>query len=192
MRIRHIVLMSPLCSPLLGWAQTAHELSEWEVIEARVVERLPDIVSSYASSIGCNVSFNPNNIARWKIDPEVRYIALVTLDEGCSGGSRSWRSIILAVRQGANATLFIHPDYSLPKLTSEAFPQMIDSISATEHGVRFAGRVPQAHDNQNNPSRPVAGTIVWTEGVGGSGLIKVRLGPNTVALKRRLATQSVP
>lgn len=161
MRLRHIVLMALLCSPLSGWSQTAHELREWEVIKVRGVERLPDAVRAYANSIGCNVSFNPNNIARWKGDPGVRYIALVTIDEGCSGGSGSWRSIILGVRQGANATLFIHPDYSLPKLTSEAFPQMIDSISATEHGVRFAGRVAQAHDNQNNPSKPVTGTIVW-------------------------------
>lgn len=162
MRLRYIILFALLCSPLPGWPQTAHELREWEAMEARGLEHLPDAVRSYANSIGCNVSFNPRNIARWKGAPGVSYLASVALDEGCSGGTGSWRSIILAVRQGANAKLFIHPDYSLPTLTSQAFPQMIDSISATEHGVRFTGRVPQAHDDHNNPSRPVAGTIVWT------------------------------
>ncbi|MGH8054575.1 MAG: hypothetical protein ACREP4_11725 [Stenotrophomonas sp.] len=162
MRLRHIVLMALLCSPLPGWSQTARELREWAIMGPRGVERLPDAVRSYANSIGCNVPFNPNNLARWEGDAGVRYIALVTLDEGCSGDTGSWRSILLAVRQGANATLLIHPDDSLPKLSSEAFPQMIDSISATVHGVRFAGRVPQVHDDHNNPSKPVAGTIVWT------------------------------
>lgn len=161
MRLRYIAFMALLCSPLLAWAQTAHELREWEAIKARAFERLPGTVLSYASSIGCNVSFNPNNIVRWKEEPGVRYIALVTLDVGCSGGSRSWRSIVLGIRQGANAALLIHPDYSLPALTSNAFPQMIDSISATSHGVRFAGRVPQRNDSANSPSRRVEGTIGW-------------------------------
>lgn len=162
MRLHRTAIIALLCCPLPGWAQTAHELREWEAMEARGMERLPDAVWSYANSIGCNVSFNPSNIARWKGTPGVHYIALVRLDEGCSGGTGSWRSIILAVRQGANAKLFIHPDYSLPRLTSEAFPQMIDSISATKNGVRFAGRIHQAHDDHNNPSSPVAGTIVWS------------------------------
>lgn len=162
MRLHHKAFVALFCCPLLGSAQTPHERREWQAMEARGIEGLPDVVRSYANSIGCNVSFDSSNVARWKGNPGVHYIALVTLDEGCSGGTRSWRSIILAVRRGANASLFIHPDYSLSKLTSEAFPQMIDSISATKDGVRFTGRIPRARDDHNNPSRHVTGKIVWT------------------------------
>lgn len=162
MRLHHVTLIALLCCPLFGWAQTPDDLREWKALEAKAVAALPDVVRSYANSIGCNVSFESSNIARWTGNPAVHYIALVTLDEGCSGGTRSWRSIIVAVRRGANAALFINPDYSLPMLTSEEFPQMIDTLSATKDGVRFVGRSPQGQDSSNNPSRPITGKVVWT------------------------------
>lgn len=157
-----LVLMMMLGTPLSAGSQTAHDIKAWEERKAEALKQMPEVVESYANSIGCNVSFKPRNFVRWQGDPGVRYIALVSLDESCAGGSASWRSIVIALREGAHAKLLVHPGYSLPELTSPRFPQLIDSISTTPHGVRFAGRVPDADDPQNMPSEAVSGIIVWS------------------------------
>jgi len=160
-RKMYLILMM-LGTPLSVGSQTVHDINAWEERKAEALKHMPEVVESYANSIGCNVSFNPRNFARWQGSPGVQYIALVVLDEGCAGGSATWRSILLALREGANAKLLIHPGYSLPELTSPRFPQLIDSISATPHGVRFTGRVADADDPPNTPSDTLNGIIVWS------------------------------
>ena len=120
------------------------------------------MVRSYANAIGCEVRFDPRNVVRWEGAPGVRYVALVTLDEGCSGGSRSWRTVLVGVREGAAGRLFVHAGASLPERTSAQFPQWIDSIRNTADGVRFVGHVAQGDEPDNRPSKRVSGTVVWS------------------------------
>ncbi len=151
-----------LGTPLTGWAQTAEELRAWDETRAAELKRLPRVVRSYANSIGCAVWFDPKNVVRWEGTPGVEYVALISLDEGCAGGSRSWRSVLVAVHEGAWGKLFVHAKYSLPELTSMQFPQMIDSLYNTKDGVRFVGRIPQGNDPDNVPTKRVSGTVAWS------------------------------
>lgn len=148
--------------PLPGWSQTAEEIRVWDETRARELARLPVVVRSYAHSIGCHVWFKPENVVRWEGIPEIKYVALISLDDGCAGGSGTWKSVLVAVREGASGKLYVHPAYSLAELTSMQLPQMIDAIYNTEHGVRFVGRIPQGDDPNNNPSKRVSGTVVWS------------------------------
>lgn len=149
--------------PLPGWSQTAEELRAWEDTRARQLERLPMAVRSYAASIGCAVTFRPKDVVRWEGAPtEVKYLVLITLDEGCAGGSGTWKSALIAMREGEGGKLFVHPKYSVPELTSMQFPQLIDAIYSTRHGVRFVGRIPQGNDPSNRPTKRVSGTVIWS------------------------------
>lgn len=154
------LLLLSVSSP--GRAQTGEDLRAWDQMRARELERLPGVVRAYANSIGCEVAFTPKNVVRWEGAPGVQYVALVALDVGCSGGSRSRRSVLMGVREGAWGKLFVDATYSLPELTSMQFPQLIDSLYNTKDGVRFVGRIPQGDDPDNRPSRRVSGTVVWS------------------------------
>lgn len=165
MRLRNMAatVLLFLIIPSSGWAQTAGDIRAWDEMRARELERLPKTVRSYANSIGCSVTFRPGDVVHWEgVPSEIKYLALISLDEGCAGGSATWRSTLLAVREGEYGKLFVHARYSLPELTSMNFPQLIDSIYNTASGVRFVGRIPQADDPANRPSKRVSGTVIWS------------------------------
>jgi hypothetical protein len=164
MRLKDVAMLTVLlgCVSMPAWAQTAEDIRVWDEARARELKRLPKVVRSYAESIGCRVAIEPTNVLRWDGPPEVKYIALISIDAGCAGGSRSSRSIFVAVREGAGGKLYVHGTYSLPELTSMRFPRWMDSISSTKHGIRFAGRVMRADDPDNKPSRRVSGTVGWS------------------------------
>lgn len=164
MRLKHLIACLTLAwLPLSGLAQTAKDIEDWEQKKQQELAMLPKVVQSYASSIGCNVTFDPKNAVHWQGNPkDVSYLALISIDVGCAGGSASWRSLFLAIRQGSYGKLYIYPEHSLPDLTSSKFPQTIDSIVSSEEGVHFSGRVVQGNDPGNNPSRHVTGMVVWS------------------------------
>ena len=140
MRIKLLIAcFLPLaCLPLSCFAQTAEDIEGWEQKKQKELSVLPEIVRSYANSIGCNVSFEPRNVVRWQGQPrDVSYLALIAIDVGCAGGSASWRSLLLAIREGEYGKLYVYPEYSLPDLSASKFPQFIDSIVNSEEGVRF-------------------------------------------------------
>ena len=165
MRIKDVavVVLSLAGIALPAWPQTADDIRAWDEMRANELRRLPERVRSYAESIGCNVEFEPRNIVRWEGTPGIRYVALITLDDGCAGGTRNWRSAFVAVREGAHGKLYVHSEYSSPEVTSMQFPQLIDVLYNTAHGVRFVGRVTQDNDPANRPSKRVVGTVAWSD-----------------------------
>lgn len=60
--------------------------------------------------MGCNVVFDHANVVHWHGNPEIRHVALVTLDVDCSGGSRNWRPLLIALRAGAHGKLYVNPE----------------------------------------------------------------------------------
>lgn len=145
-----------------GTSQTAAELRDHDRLAAR--ERAaPERVQAFAQTMGCNVVFDHANVVvRWHGNPEIRHVALVTLDAGCSGGSRSWRPLLIALRAGTHGNLYVNPEYSAPGFTSAAFPQAMDSISSVGGTVRFFGRRAMPGDPDSHPSRQVTGTVFLT------------------------------
>ena len=153
-----LILSHPIC----GWSQTADEIKDWDQRVAMERAALPKLVKTFSDAIGCNVTFDPRNVVRWHGDPQVSYVALVALDEGCSGGSRSWRSVFVAIRTGAYGKLYINLKYSSPEFTSFRFPQTIDSISSLDDKVTFLGRRVKPGDPDSSPSERVSGVIFWS------------------------------
>lgn len=156
-------LLMLACSPLPCSAQSAGDIKQWEQKRREELAALPRTVRAYADSIGCAVAFEPKNVVRWGGQPEgIHYLALVTIDSGCAGGSRSWRSIFIAIHEGAYGKLYVHPAYSHSGVTSGRFPQAIDSIASSNGEVRFSGRLVQENDPGNRPSRQTGGTVIWS------------------------------
>ncbi|MGH8055038.1 MAG: hypothetical protein ACREP4_14090 [Stenotrophomonas sp.] len=163
MRARFVtaLLLLLMCFQAPGSAQTVGDIEAWEQLGRRELATLPAVVRAYANATGCAVLFDPKNVVRWDGEPrEVRYLAFVSMDVGCAGGSRSWRSVFIAVREGASRRLFVAPEFS--GKTPLEFPQAMDSLVNTEDGVRFTGRAWQPGDTDNRPSSNVGGRVIWS------------------------------
>lgn len=157
-----VLLAAIFAGPVSGLSQTAAELRDHDRQRARERAAAPELVRAFAEVIGCNVGFDPANVMRWHGNPEVRYIALVTLDAGCSGGSRSWRPVFVALRAGAHGKLYVNPAYSAPEFTSPAFPQVVDSIFSVGTAIHFAARSAMPGDPDSHPSQRWTGTVMLT------------------------------
>lgn len=165
MRLQPLItcLLMLACAPLSCPAQSVEDIEQWEQKRQGELAALPRTVRAYADSIGCAVAFEPRNVVRWRGQPEgVHYLALIAIDSGCAGGSRSWGSIFIAIHEGAYGKLYVLPAYSHSGVISGRFPQAIDSIISNNGEVRFSGRVAQGNDPGNRPSRQTGGTVIWS------------------------------
>lgn len=158
----HVLLAAIFAWPVHGLSQTAAELRDHDRLAAWERAAAPERVGAFAQAMGCNVLFDHANVVRWHGNPEIRHVALVTLDAGCSGGSRSWRPLLIALRAGTRGKLCVNPEYSAPGFTSPAFPQAMDSISSVGGTVRFSGRRAMPGDPDSHPSREVTGSLFLT------------------------------
>ncbi|MCD9088385.1 hypothetical protein [Stenotrophomonas sp. SY1] len=153
--------LSLLCFPAVCVAQATKEIEAWDQTGRSELATLPTVVRAYANSIGCNVWFDPKNVVRWQGEPGgIRYLALISMDVGCAGGSRSWRSAFIALREGASRKLYVDPEFSGE--TPAEFPQTMDSLVNTNEGVRFIGRVWRPGDTDNRASLVVRGKVAWS------------------------------
>ena len=89
---------------------------------------LPRVVEQYAKSLGCEFNMNPHNIVRFPIENAGKWVALFSLDVGCSMGSAMSRPVIVVLSQSENFHIYINPKYSTPAQTSESLPRQVDSI----------------------------------------------------------------
>jgi hypothetical protein len=93
------------------------------------LKNIPKIIEQYASTLGCNVYFEPKNVVEYQIENKTVYVGLLGIDTGCSGGSAMGRPFIVTLTWGLsyNYSLYVDSKYSLPHQTDE-LPQNMSRI----------------------------------------------------------------
>lgn len=89
------MLLGMLAFPALGLAESEEafqkHLGEHDAIRQEAVRHIPRLIETYASTVGCAFSWNPANVVPYQLDGKDVFVALYSLDVGCSGGSRRTR-----------------------------------------------------------------------------------------------------
>jgi hypothetical protein len=153
---------------LLFLACGAHADSDADA-EKMIIERtnaailkIPHVIEQYGTSIGCAFSFDQNNIVDFKVEENgvgmsTFRVAVFNLDVGCSGGSAMSRPVFVQLQLDAFWSNFlINPNVSIPKLTSQNFPQYIKNIYIEDGQIMFLG-----WDKINGSSK---GQVIFSEG----------------------------
>ncbi|THF67417.1 hypothetical protein E6C76_03365 [Pseudothauera nasutitermitis] len=91
-------------------------------------DKIAGVVTKHAETLGCSVSFDPNNIVLYRLNQQVVYLALYSADIGCSGGMGMNRPVIAVLKEGAYGMYFVDLNYSSPAQTSSSFPQVVTEI----------------------------------------------------------------
>jgi len=118
-----IILLSFVCSTFC-FAGNPQQLNNKDVIHQKILT----VVEQYATSLGCIFHINPNNIVSYKLNRDIVFVALYSLDLGCSGGSNMSRPAFVVIRAGAYNTYLVDPRYSSPLQTSSNLPQHLNEI----------------------------------------------------------------
>jgi hypothetical protein len=116
-----------------GTSQLTHELSKEEKT------KILTLVKKYGESIGCGFVMSADNIQPYVSHNKNQYIALFSLDVGCSGGTGMSQTVIAVIDSGANAALTINLDYSLPQYVSSTVPPRLNKIVWDGEKVLYEG-----------------------------------------------------
>jgi hypothetical protein len=122
------------------------------------------VVTQYVKTLGCAVAIDKRNIVRFSIDGEPRFVALYSLDEGCSGGSAMSRPAFAVIEASPMGGFYIKPMYSAPEATSDAFPPIIDRLFVRGGQLRFEGRALGPNDALCCASMRVEGAVAFRAG----------------------------
>lgn len=126
---------------------------------------IPPVVESYGRAIGCDFYFDPENIVEKEIDQKRSFIALFTVDIGCSGGNNNYRPVFVVLQYGAYDKIFISLKYSLPSQTSDEFPKDTQNIYIRDGKIRFnAKKFDPKKDALCCASIPFSGEVIFSDG----------------------------
>jgi hypothetical protein len=129
------------------------------------INAIAKLVVSYGKTLGCEVHLDKNNIVPYSLDNEELFVALYSLDLGCSGGTAMSRPAFTVVGRGAYGTLHVRPEYSSPKQTSNEFPQVTYQLFSKGGQLRYRAKALDAKDALCCPSIPVEGEVIFRRGV---------------------------
>lgn len=134
---------------------------------------IPALIKQYGTSLGCAFNMNPKNIVPFEFKGEKSFIALFSLDVGCSGGSAMSRPVFAVVQLGAFYSFKINADYSNPKQTSDNFPQIVTDLFLDNGELRYkALKLDFTKDALCCPSIAIEGKLTFENGVWKSITIK--------------------
>jgi hypothetical protein len=128
------------------------------------IEAISKLVVSYGKTLGCEVHIDKRNIVAYTLGNEEVFVALYSLDLGCSGGTAMSRPAFAAVGRGAYGTLHVRPEYSSPRQTSDDFPQVTYQLFSKRGQLRYRANSLDAKDALCCPSIPVEGTVIFRDG----------------------------
>jgi hypothetical protein len=171
MRIPIILVIAFALLSLKVDANPAEELKQLELEypkEKKAAEEIiPNIVERYALSFGCAFNMQKKNVVELKNWKELSYLAVYSLDLGCSGGSAMSRPyfVVLSNNDGTHPrNIFVNLKYSLPAQTSESFPQTITSIYIKNEKIYYSAlEFDFKKDARCCPSVSIEGELVFEE-----------------------------
>jgi len=132
-------------------------------------EKIPAIVGQYALSFGCAFHMEKGNVVELKAWKETSYLALYSLDLGCSGGSAMSRPYFVVLSNFDRShprNIFVNPKYSLPSQTSESFPSHVEAIYLADEKLKYkALKYGFSKDPLSSPSVVVTGEVEFKNSI---------------------------
>lgn len=102
------------------------------------IVKAPDVIASYANSIGCMFDLKPDNIVEFPEDSNKLY-AVFSIDVGCSGGSAMSRPVFVELELSpASMQYYINFERSGPGQTSMSIPQTVEKIYIKENKLWYS------------------------------------------------------
>jgi len=150
----------------LSSAEANGDPAEYEAEVRKAEERIPAVIEQYATSIGCAFYMEKNNVVPYVIDRRQSFVAVFSLDDGCTGGSAMSRPVFVVVRHGGPTTsIVVNAEYSAPHQTSSDFPQVITDLFLKDGELWYkALEFDFKKDANCCPSVPVTGRVVYKNG----------------------------
>jgi hypothetical protein len=135
-------------------------------------KKIMNVVRAYAGSIGCFVHMNPDNIIRFKLDGTAVIVVLYSIDALCSGGNAMHRPAFAVIAATVTGGFRIIPEYSLPRATSDEFPQYIETVYVKDNEIWYSAKEFNWGDTRPGeegdalccPSRQVEGRVAFQNG----------------------------
>lgn len=158
------------CIPLvlLSAACFADEIGIEDVLDAKFREaerNIPKVIKQYAESIGCSSYLKRNNVVPYEMDGGKAYVAVIHLDNGCSGGVAMSRPVFILLKPAAFQMIKVDTDHSAPHQTSPKFPSLISRLYVRNGALWFQGKAfDLAKDANCCPSIYVTGRITYRKG----------------------------
>jgi hypothetical protein len=135
-------------------------------------KRIMTVVKTYANTVGCFIHMEQNNIVEHKINGRRVYVALYSIDDGCTTGNNMFRPAFAALQGDGHGGVLVIPEYSIPSATSEKFSQHINKIFIRNNELWYSGmdynwghtKPGEEGDALCCPSMPVEGKILFQNG----------------------------
>jgi hypothetical protein len=127
---------------------------------------IPAVIEQYATSIGCAFHMEQRNIVPYMLKGNPVFVAVISLDNLCTGGSAMSRPVFVIVEHGGPAdSIVVNAEYSAPHQTSEDFPQTVTDLFLKDGELWYKAL---EHDFTKDalccPSVPVTGRVVCKNG----------------------------
>jgi hypothetical protein len=150
---------------ILGSVTLAFLLTPYVLAQPIPRSKIHWVVENYANTMGCQFSMNDKNIVKYQHEEESFYVALYSLDLGCSGGTAMSRPAFAALTQNGERKIFILPKYSSPTSISSTLPSFIEKIYIENGKLRYLAKsFDFSKDALCCPSVSVEGTIEFKDG----------------------------
>lgn len=120
-------------------------------------------IKKYAELIGCNVQINPNHFLNYPNGIGERYVALVLMDIGCSGGSQSSENILLLTQSTLGDDFYININSSKLSNKLKRLPSVINKFSLEGDLIKFEGLDYMSNDALCCPSKKVYGFLYYDD-----------------------------
>ena len=130
------------------------------------IASIPKVVEQYATTFGCAFNMDEKNILKLNNESIESYLALFSLDLGCSGGSAMSRPYFVVLSFGGSypKRMFINLEYSSPLQTMNDFPQHIINIFYKSNQLFYSALEYEPKDALCCPSRKVINKLIFENG----------------------------
>lgn len=166
----HFMVFLFLSISINSFAESDEDIQQYEeMINAKqkeAVRNIPKLITQYATTLGCNYHFDPQNVIEYQMNNELVYIGLFVLDTGCSGGSAMYRPVIITLRQSISyPQLYVDSRSSAPYQTSQELPQNIMKIYKYDNKLFYKALEYTTNDARCCPSKTTIGELRFENGM---------------------------
>ncbi|ADE10620.1 hypothetical protein [Sideroxydans lithotrophicus] len=103
-------------------------------------EKIVGAITRYANKVGCFIYMDEENIVRYEIQGSPYFIAMYSIDTGCTTGNNMHRPAFAALSTDKRGKVFVVEKYSTPKQTPDNFPQNIVRIYIKDNKLWYTAK----------------------------------------------------
>lgn len=141
------------------------DIQAWEAAHLAAEQTIPALLERYGNAIGCAFAFNPGNVVKYRIQKQPVFVAVISLDVGCSGGTSMSRNLLVTMKYGDYHRISVDPERSRPSLTPTDFPKRLERLYVENGEILFSDFKPDwTKDALCCATQPVKGKVSFSDG----------------------------